>query len=403
LITCSWVLFITSGLQSIQTDIRLLIIIRSIAGLAVGSSSAISPIYISELSSAKRRGMIVSLYQLYITISIVMAYALNHFFYRVSNGWRIEFAITSLPAIIFLICSIKLPDTSNQNLKNESDNNQIRNGGYIQLNSISEEGSISLIDDNKARFTQSQTVQQSKDKIVYVQDINNNSTSQKPKQKLNQLKNLKIAFNNHPRQFLIGIILALTQQITGINAIIMFSPNILQASGIQDTKMQLLTTIGIGAWNMVTTVIAVFLVDIIGRRPLLITGFSLMGLGHGLVLISLIIRNFQFIGNLSLYFAIPGLLVFLLGFEVGPGPIYFVLVSELFPANVRGVATSLMTAINWAGNILVVLTFLPLVEIISAEYVYLTFMVLSIGSAVFVYYMVKETKGKNLDEIHPPQ
>ncbi|KAA6378898.1 MAG: hypothetical protein EZS28_025574, partial [Streblomastix strix] len=90
-------------------------------------------------------------------------------------------------------------------------------------------------------------------------------------------------------------------------------------------------------------------------------------------------------------------------FEVGPGPIYFVLVSELFPANIRGVATSLMTAINWAGNILVVLTFLPLVEIISAEYVYLTFMVLSIGSAVFVYYMVKETKGKNLDEIHTPQ
>ncbi|KAA6391363.1 MAG: sugar porter family MFS transporter [Streblomastix strix] len=198
------------------------------------------------------------------------------------------------------------------------------------------------------------------------------------------------------RALIISVVLSMMQQLTGINAIIMYQPMILASMGLSDTRDQLIGTIFVGLWNFITTVFALFLVDRIGRRLLLITGYSLMSLGNFLVVLSAVIPALQ---QKAYYLSVPGLAVFLAGFEFGPGPLYFLVISENFPTVIRGRAMSLMTGINWACNIIMVFSYLPLVQACTIQWVYTVLFVFSIFTAIFVACILVETKNKSLEEI----
>ncbi|KAA6367098.1 MAG: putative sugar transporter [Streblomastix strix] len=146
------------------------------------------------------------------------------------------------------------------------------------------------------------------------------------------------------------------------------------------------------------TVFALILVDIIGRRPLLITGYSLMFLGNLLIILSDSITSLQKQKNAYLLSA-PGIAVFLTGFEIGPGPLYYLIISEIYPTIIRGRAVSLMTSINWACNIVIVLLFLPLAKSLTIKWIYAIFSLLSLFTSLFVLFVLPETKKRSLEDI----
>lgn len=158
-----------------------------------------------------------------------------------------------------------------------------------------------------------------------------------------------------------------------------------------DTPLQMLeSTIVIGFWNVVSSVLSIFLVDRAGRRPLLITGYSLMAVGHAFVVFS------HFVTNNKFFISLPGLIIFILGFEIGPGPIFSLLVSELFPSSIRGRAMSVITFLNWLSNVILVFFYLPLVNLLNESAVFLAMLVLCILAVILVASTVPETKGRTL-------
>ncbi|KAA6388362.1 MAG: putative sugar porter family MFS transporter [Streblomastix strix] len=242
---------------------------------------------------------------------------------------------------------------------------------------------------NNQSSTSSNVTQTTQTQIIRIdQSLNHNPPRPPPPR----------SFRFSMRQFIVGISASKRNLILRINAIIMYSPSILASMGLTDIKQQLIGTICVGLWNFTMTVFSIFLVDRLGRRPLLITGYSLMSLGNLLVVLSASITALQE-RKIAYWLSVPGLAIFLAGFEVGPGPLYFLIISELFPTLIRGRAVAFMTGINWACNIIIVFSYLPLVATLSIKWVYVGLSVFSLFTAVFVMINLKETKKQSLDEI----
>ncbi|KAH7823017.1 putative Sugar Porter (SP) Family MFS Transporter [Monocercomonoides exilis] len=363
---------ICSIVLAVQTHIALFITFRVICGLTLGTMSTVAPAYMGELSSPKHRGSVVSLYQLAITVGIMLDYVLNYAFYRVSNGWKWEFGLCGIIPFIFIIASFFIPESYDwkENKKKQKE---------AKASKKNEEAEDSL--------SSSSSNQKSKEPKPSL-----------PKRFCNSLKEVWDALISSKRAFIVGVVLAILLQLTGINAILMYCPTILERVGVVERGAKLLASIGVGGWNFLTTIFAVFLVDRLGRRPLLTAGFSLMSIGHVLAFVSTFIDASSSLAA-SVAVALVGIALFVLGFEVGPGPIFHVLMSELYPAEVRGRAISVLFTINWLANIAIVFVYLPLASAITERYTFLIFMILSVIAVVFIIFVVPETKGLTLEEI----
>lgn len=221
--------------------------------------------------------------------------------------------------------------------------------------------------------------------------------STNPCVKLGQsLKGIFKALIRSPRALFVGLMIAFAQQMSGINALMNFSPQIMKDAGLTSETQQLVGTIGVGAWNTISTTFAIFLVDSCGRRPLLLIGFGLCVLGHLCVILSEAITA---MADKKFILALIGFAIFLLGFELGPGPLFYVLVSELYPAEVRAQAISFIVLTLWIWNIVLVFLYLPMVNSIGLIYTFLIFMIICVIAFFVILFIVPETKGKSLEEI----
>ena len=161
----------------------------------------------------------------------------------------------------------------------------------------------------------------------------------------------------------IGIGLAIFQQVTGINTVIYYAPVIVQSAGISSASGAILATAGIGLVNVIMTIVAMWLIDHVGRRPLLLTGIA------GMIL-SLAVLGFVFrmpTGGALAWLAVITLMVYVASFAISLGPIFWLLIAEIYPLKVRGIAEGTAAGVNWAFNFLVSLTFLTLIQILGAE------------------------------------
>jgi SP family galactose:H+ symporter-like MFS transporter len=195
---------------------------------------------------------------------------------------------------------------------------------------------------------------------------------------------------------MIGIGLAIFQQITGINTIIYYAPTIFQLAGFDSAAQSILATVGVGAVNVIMTIVSLRLLDRVGRRPLLLTGIA--GMTASLIVLGCVFRGGAFPG--ANWLAVISVMVYVGAFAISLGPIFWLLISEIFPLRVRGVAMGLATMSNWAFNLLVALTFLILLNDLTPAYTFWLYALLSIGAFVFSYRLVPETKGRALEEIH---
>ncbi|MFA5105309.1 MAG: sugar porter family MFS transporter, partial [Candidatus Margulisiibacteriota bacterium] len=194
----------------------------------------------------------------------------------------------------------------------------------------------------------------------------------------------------------VGIALAFFQQATGINTIIYYAPTIFEFAGFGSHKVAILATVGVGTVNVLMTVVAIWLLDKLGRKPLLYIGMTGMVLSLGLLGVAFSLGSLS--GALK-WICVLSVVFYIASFAIGLGPIFWLMIAEIYPLRVRGRAMSLATVANWGFNMLVAATFLTLTEKLGKAGTFWLFAAISVFGIVFCYFFVPETKGLTLEEI----
>jgi sugar porter (SP) family MFS transporter len=340
-----------------------LILSRIVLGVAIGLSSTTVPVYLSEVSPPKARGSIVSLFQLAVTAGIVSAYLVDYAFARV-GGWRWMLGLAVAPALVFGTGMFFLPETPRW---------LIRSGRYEIARRV-------LL-----------RIREAADVDLEITEIQTSLAQQFQRGTWADL------LHRHVRPALVvGLGLAVFQQITGINTVIYYAPKILQSAGFASTSGAILATAGVGVVNFATTIVAMFLVDRAGRRPLLLIGIA--GMIVTLAVLALSFHTTNQSHNLA-WIAVICLMGYVASFAISLGPIFWLLIAEIYPLKVRALAEGTAAAFNWGSNLIVSLTFLTLLEKLGASSTFALYALASVGSWLFSYYFVPETKGRTLEQI----
>jgi sugar porter (SP) family MFS transporter len=197
------------------------------------------------------------------------------------------------------------------------------------------------------------------------------------------------------RPLIIGIALAVFQQVTGINTVIYYAPTIFQAAGLSSASVSILATAGVGLVNVIMTVVAMNLMDRAGRRALLLWGLA------GMIAMLLVLAAGFAVGTKGAVaiITVAAVTVYVGFFAIGLGPVFWLLISEIFPLAVRGRGMSVATVANWGSNFVVTLLFPGVVAALGSAAAFAIFAVLSIGAWIYTYFSVPETNGRSLEEI----
>ncbi len=354
-------LFIIGGcILAVCDSYTTLLIGRFISGLAVGITSLAAPLYISEISPPRYRGMFVSSYQLAITFGILLSFFVNYCF-SASGSWRWMFAIGILPALLQMIALFFVAETPPWLFKQGLEEKAI---GILQ-------------------------------KLRHGKNWMNQIDAMKSVASPHKTGTWKTLFSPKLRFVLIiGFLLSVFQQITGINTVIYYAPKIFEIAGFPSATSALVATLGVGIVNFLVTILSVYLLDRVGRRSLLLVG----ALGMA---VSLLVLAFAFFVSTPFIdkIAVLSLMAYVSFFAIGLGPVTWVLLSEIYPLKVRSKAMSTAIFANWGFNYLVSLTFLDLIQGLKAQGTFLLFAVISLIAFWFIHRFIPETRGKSLEEI----
>jgi MFS transporter, SP family, arabinose:H+ symporter len=350
---------VSCALTAISSSSVLFISARLFGGLAVGAASVLSPMYVAEVSPAKNRGMLVAIYQLTIVLGILISYTINYTLHDVDNNWRWMFATGIIPSVLFFTGLFFIPESPRwlykAGRKEESLKVLTRIGGAeIAAAEIKE-----IAETFKAGMSS-----------VKLAELFKPSTR---------------------KVMIVGFFLAVLVQVSGINTVVDYAPKILMSVGVE-IKNALLQTSLIGLINGLFTFIAIFLIDKTGRRKLYLIGS--MGMTVTLVLLSI---TYYF--KLEGIFTLICILMFIAFFAACIGPVFWTLVSEIFPNRIRGKALAFASFTQWVFNFLVVLLFPHFLKTVGGTATFLFLAVMSGLQWLFTYLNVPETKGKSLEEI----
>jgi sugar porter (SP) family MFS transporter len=344
-------------------DVTMLIVGRAIVGLGIGFASSTVPLYISEVSPASARGWQVSLFQFAITVGILAAYLVDYAFAG-SGNWRWMLGLAVVPGAALGLGMLVLPESPRWN---------------AQRGNVQKARSVLV----KVRGTENVDAELREIEATLTQAHEHGRISDL------WLPEVRLAMA-------IGIGLAIFQQVTGINTVIYYAPKIIQAAGISSASGAILATAGIGLVNVVMTVVSMWLIDRVGRRPLLLTGIAGMVAALGVL-------GYAFYspvhGHSFATVAVVTLMCYVAMFAISLGPIFWLLIAEIYPLKIRGSAEGVAAGTNWAANFLVSVTFLTLVETIGASWSFWLYAVLAVGAWIFSFALVPETKGRTLEEI----
>jgi sugar porter (SP) family MFS transporter len=195
---------------------------------------------------------------------------------------------------------------------------------------------------------------------------------------------------------IVGIGLAVLQQITGINTVIYYAPTIFEFAGFQSAASAILATVGVGIVNVLLTILALQLVDRVGRRPLLLVGLAGMTISLAALGIAFILPSQS---GMVGWISIISLMLYVGSFAIGMGPVFWLLIAEIYPLKIRGMAMSTATMFNWGSNLIIGITFLTLIRWLGRSGTFWLYGALGILAWIFVYSYVPETKGRSLEEI----
>ena len=332
-----------------------MILSRILTGIGVGVVSFAGPLYLGEIAPKEKRGQIVSFHQIAITLGILFSYFSNYMCANLVHNWRIMLLIGAFPAFVLLLGMFFQKDTPRW---------LILNGKTDEAKYVLEKFKTTNPDEEIKNIKKTAN----KEKIVFSKKL--------------------------LKPFMIGIGLMFAQIATGINAIIYYTPSIFKMTGFETNKDALFATIFIGLINFLMTFPAVFLSDKIGRKPLLYTGLSGMGLSL-FILAFVFVLDFSFIKYLALIFTT----LYIVSFSMSLGPIALLLISEIFPLKYRGFAMSISIVANFIFNFITTGVFPVAIEKLGGFITFMIFAFICLISFIFVYFAVPETKGISLEEI----
>ena len=346
-------------LTALASSPALFVSARLFGGLAVGAASVLSPMYVAEVSPARNRGMLVAIYQLTIVIGILCSYTINYLLHDVDNNWRWMFATGTIPSVLFFAGLFFIPESPRwlykAGRKDDSLRVLVRIGGEEMAGEEIKEIAASL-SENYEPSARGELFRPEWRKVMFA-----------------------------------GFFLAILVQISGINTIIDYAPKILLAAGVE-IKNALLQTSFLGLINFLFTFVAILLIDKAGRRVLYLTGS--MGMAVTLVLLALSFRL-----RLDGIFTLVCMVLFLSFFSSCIGPVFWTLVSEIYPNRIRGKAVAFASFTQWIFNFLVVLLFPHFLALLGGAVTFLFLALMSFIQWLFTYLYIPETKGKSLEEI----
>ncbi|HEY5748791.1 MAG TPA: sugar porter family MFS transporter [Chryseolinea sp.] len=357
LIIAAGIFMISSIFMGWSSTHSALIVWRIIAGIGVGAASMLSPVYIAEVSPAAIRGRMVSINQLTIVSGILLAYFSNYILADVENNWRWMFASGSIPSLLFFVFVFMVP---------ESPRWLVSKGHIEKAKAI------------LAKISGGDAVQE----VTLIQS----RMQREVKGKFSDLLAPGVAFI-----VLLGITLAVFQQISGANAVFFYAPIIFEKAGM-NVKDQLFQQIMIGAINLIFTVVAMMLVDKLGRKKLMLAGSFLMALW--LLLVGICFHYSLFDGYLLSFFV----LAFIATYAATLAPVTWVLISEIFPTKVRTRAVSIATGMLWVACFSLAYGFPVLIELLDAPQTFFLFSFICLTYFFILLKFVPETKGKTLEQ-----
>lgn len=338
-----------------------LVLARLLGGLGIGIASLTSPLYIAEVSPPRSRGRLVALQQLAIVLGILGAFFSN----SVVNGlgfadaakWRLMFGVAALPAVLFFALIFLVPESprwlSKQGFDPKAFDILARVAGQVEARIALDQIRQAIAQEGGA---------------------------------LNDLIRPGVR-----RALFLGVILAVFTQITGINAIMYYAPKVFTEAGF-GTSAAYWCSVFVGLTNLVFTVASMTVVDFLGRKPLLLSGATCMG-------IALIFVGWGFQARLGGPALLGGVLSYVASFAFSMGVVGWVVISEIYPTRIRGRAMSVATSGVWASCYMVSVTFPWLLSRIGSAWTFWTYALMCVGAVVFVALFVPETKGRTLEEI----
>jgi sugar porter (SP) family MFS transporter len=333
---------------------------RVIIGLAVGSASMIVPLYIGEIVPPRWRGGLVSLNQLAITVGILGSYLIDYGLSGTGN-WRLMFGLAAIPAALLFIGML---------FQQESPHWLIRQGREDEARQ-----GLRRLRDNSDIDAEVREVREVAQREGGLRDL--------------------VSPRVRPL-LLVGVMLAVFQQITGINTVIYYAPTLLQGAGFGNSGALLANVIN-GAVNVGMTIVAIRLLDKVGRRPLLLSGT--VGMAVGMVITACCFLGGENLKGAVAIVAVLGLLIYTGSFAIGLGPVFWLLIAEIYPLKIRGAAMSVASMANWAANFVVTISFLSLLSAVGGDGAFFLFGFLTLVALAYFWRKVPETKGRSLQEI----
>lgn len=352
------ILYTVSAIGSaMANDPYIFALFRFIGGLGVGASTIAAPAYISEIAPAKDRGRLVALYQFNIVFGILIAFLSNYLLNDIGeNAWRWMVGIEAIPAIIYTLLVITVPQSPRW-LLSKLRNNDAR----AVLKKINPDGNVESL----------------------ITELTKNSGE--------DLKHENIFLKKYRIPLTLAFLIAVFNQLSGINALLYYAPRIFEEAGLGE-ETALLSSIGIGATNLIFTLLGVFLIDKLGRKTLMYLG----SIGY-IISLSLVACAF-FFGWTGM--AVPIFLFMFIGAHaIGQGAVIWVFISEIFPNHLRASGQSFGSSTHWFLAALIPALIPTLFATIGAGFVFLFFAIMMVLQLLFVIFMMPETKGVSLEEL----
>ena len=348
--------------------VTVLIIMRIMIGFAIGITSFVVPMYIAEVSPMRRRGALVTLNQLMITIGILVSYITDYWMSNDNNpeSWRKMFAVGFVPALVLLAGMFFLPETPRW---------LISKGRWKEGKAVLEK-----IEDAD-RFDQT------------LKELEEDAAFAKNK----QVTAAEITKPWLRPALIITVGIFFFQQFSGVNTIIYYSPIIFQMAGVVSNTASILPAIIIGAVNVAACFVSVLLLDKVGRRKLYKIGIS--GMIPSLALLGLCFYFKDALGASLPYLAVLSIVLYIIFIAISLAPLGWLLISEVFPLSVRGIGMSIGSLAHWGFNAIIAFTFLKLINSIGIASTFWMYSLVCVAGLVWGYYYIPETKGKSLEEI----
>lgn len=355
--------FVSSVGSALAHDVVTFMLFRFLGGLGVGASSVVAPMFISEIAPAKNRGKLVAMFQFNIVFGILLAYLSNYLLSSIgADAWRWMLGILALPAALFVVLLYFVPESPRWLMVHKNDY-----AGARRILEVSDAGGV-------------------EDAIRSIQaDVE----TEKKK------AGLSVFFSRrYARPIGMAILVALFNQLSGINAIIYFAPRVFELAGLGKSTA-FLQSAGVGMVNLVFTMLGLYLIDRLGRKRLMLIGSFGYILSLGAIAAAF---HFQFLGGM----VVPVLVfIFIAAHAIGQGAVIWVFISEIFPNQVRSYGQSLGSSVHWvmAAIITSVFPFFANDPAIGPAKIFLFFMLMMVLQLLWVVFKMPETKGISLEEM----